>query len=177
MLGEDIDNPGYTPYYDEDFFNMRPGLESKDIFSLPSHVEQGFTAIQSADTIAAHFSAISQEFEPLSKEKLPRNICVYLENEKSIPPRLSEEKVYSRIVKAKKPNSKVPGDLEPRLVKAFPHLLAGPVSKIFNEILNSALYPSSWKLEHQVPIPKVDSPENEDQLRNIAKSKKMGFPT
>ena len=55
-------------------------------------------------------------------------------------------------------------------MKAFPHLLAGPVSKISNEILNSALYPSSWKLEHQVPIPKVDSPENEDQLRNIAKT-------
>ena len=60
--------------------------------------------------------------------------------------------------------------MEPRLVKIFPHLLTGPVTKIFNVILSSAVYPSSWKVEHQVPIPKVDLPENEDQLRNIAKT-------
>ena len=149
---------------------LRPGLESKNVFSLPDHVEKGLTAIQSADAIASHFSAISQEFQPISKEILPHKICAYLEDYTSVPPNLSEEKVYSRIVKAKKPNSKVPGDLEPRLVKIFPHLLAGPVTKIFNVILSSAVYPSSWKLEHQVPIPKVDLPENEDQLRNIAKT-------
>ena len=60
--------------------------------------------------------------------------------------------------------------MHPKLVKQFPDLLAEPVTIIFNQITFSAVYPEQWKIEHQIPIPKGDCPENEDQLRNIAKT-------
>ena len=144
---------------------MRPGYSQHSGIKLSSHVEQRLTLVQSADAIATHFSSISQEFEPLSLQKLPPNVCSYLTDRKSIPPTLSPEEVYLRLIKAKKPNSQVPGDLRPRLVKSFPHLLADPVSRIFNSILSTSEYPSSWKTEYQVPIAKIDNPENEDHLR------------
>ena len=66
--------------------------------------------------------------------------------------------------------SQVPGDLHPKLVKSFPELLVEPITKIFNKITSSSVYPCQWKEEHQVPIPKVEMPESEDDLRNIAKT-------
>ena len=120
--------------------------------------------------IADHFSAISQEFQPLCIDQLPPNIICYLNDQNIIPPNLSATDVYKRIIKSKKPNSKVPGDLEPRLVKAFPNLLSFPITQIFNEIIQSATYPRCWKVEHQVPIPKTENPLSEDHLRNIAKT-------
>ena len=103
-------------------------------------------------------------------EKLPSNIQLYIANAHSSPPILSEAQVFKKILKSKKPNSKVPGDLEPKLVKTFPEILAPPVTRIFNAICRTAAYPKCWKVEHQIPIPKVDNPETEDQLRNIAKT-------
>ena len=41
---------------------------------------------------------------------------------------------------------------------------------IFNKILMSATYPEKWKIEHQVPIPKIFPPDSVDDLRNIAKT-------
>ena len=73
-------------------------IESKNVFSLPDHVEKGLTAIESADAIASHFSAISQKFQPLSKEILPHKICAYLEDYTSVPPNHSEEKVYFIVI-------------------------------------------------------------------------------
>ena len=85
-------------------------------------------------------------------------------------PRLSTNEVYKRIVKAKKPSSVVPGDLPKKLVQNFASSLADPVSIIFNKISKSAAYPSQWKVEQQIPLPKVYPPSSEDELRNIAKT-------
>ena len=83
---------------------------------------------------------------------------------------LSVEDVRKRIVRAKKPNSLVPGDLPKKLVKHCSSFLAFPVSLIFNRITNTATFPSQWKTEHQIAIPKSYPPENENDLRNIAKT-------
>ena len=149
---------------------LRPGISTNRWFQLPNHVENCLNPTQSAELIADHFSAISQEFQPLCIDQLPPNIICYLNDPTSIPPNLSTTEVFKRIIKSKKPNSKVPGDLEPRLVKAFPNLLSFPVTQIFNEIIQSATYPRCWKVEHQVPIPKTENPLSEDHLRNIAKT-------
>ena len=85
-------------------------------------------------------------------------------------PELSIFDVFSHIVKAKKPNSVIPGDLPPKLTKLFPEYLAPPATLIFNKITESKSYPSQWKIENQIPIPKVHPPESEDDLRNIAKT-------
>ena len=50
----------------------RPGNnEESNSFSLPLHVEQGYSAEQSAELIANHFAAISQEYRPLDVSSLP----------------------------------------------------------------------------------------------------------
>ena len=148
---------------------LRPGSEKQGWFHLPSHDE--LDPAQSAEVIAEHFCQISQEFSPLSILDLPPNIQKYLsdiniENAQI----LNADQISARIKHAKKPISQVPGDLPPKLVKEFPDLLALPLTVIFNKITTSSVYPGQWKVEHQVPIPKVDIPESEDQLRNIAKT-------
>ena len=74
------------------------------------------------------------------------------------------------MIRAKKPNSLVPGDLPTKLVKTFADILAGPVTDIFNHISLTSVYPKQWKVEHQIPIPKVTPPASEDDLRNISKT-------
>ena len=149
---------------------LRPGTDNNKWFQLPSHIKDGLNPVQSAELIADHFSSISQEFKPFTIEELPPSIVSYMSDMNSLPPKLTTSEVASRILKAKKPNIKVPGDLEPRLVKAFPKLLACPLTEIFNVIIRTSTYPNSWKVEHQIPIPKVDNPETQDNLRNIAKT-------
>ena len=77
---------------------------------------------------------------------------------------------YCHIVKAKKPKGIVPGDLPSKLTKSFPEHLALPATLIFNEITSSKIFPPQWKIENQIPIPKVHPPESEDDLRNISKT-------
>ena len=36
--------------------------------------------------------------------------------------------------------------------------------------MRSKVYPQQWKVENQLPIPKVKQPESEDDLRNLAKT-------
>ena len=146
---------------------LRPGSEDQSSFDLSRHLEQGLTTFQSVEIIATHFSIISQEFSPLSLAELPPKLRDFLQNDNALlPPKLNSLDVYKRLVKAKKPRSQIPGDLPPKLVKAFPQLLSEPVTIIFNKITSSATYPHQWKLEHQIPIPKTEMPESEDQLRN-----------
>ena len=49
-------------------------------------------------------------------------------------------------------------------------LSSGPSVAIFNKITDSAQYPSQWKAEHQIGLPKIYPPESEDDLRNLAKT-------
>ena len=150
---------------------LRPGEEVQNTFSLPSHTSQNLSPAQSAELIASHFSSISQEFSPLQVTNLPPNVQNFLNNQdQDLVPILSTYDVFKRMVKAKKPNSLVPGDLQPKLVKSFADILAGPVTKIFNQISLTSEYPKQWKVEHQIPIPKVTPPTSEDELRNISKT-------
>ena len=85
-------------------------------------------------------------------------------------PLLLESEVKSRIIKARKPLGIVPGDLPKKLVQKCVDVIAKPAQIIFNSITRTASYPSRWKIEHQVALPKVHPPETEDDLRNIAKT-------
>ena len=150
---------------------LRPGEEFQNTFSLPSHTSQNLSPGQSAELIASHFSCISQEFLPLKVSNLPPNIQEFLNSQdQDLVPILSTYDVHKRICKARKPNSLVPGDLHPKLVKVFANILAGPVTKIYNCISLTSVFPQQWKVEHQIPIPKVTPPTSEDELRNISKT-------
>ena len=149
----------------------RPWDQSRDSFQLPAHQDQNLSPAQSAEIIAAHFSSISQEYKPVSLYNLPPNIQDYLLSaDQSVAPILTHEEVYRRIRKAKKPKGQVPGDLPPKLVKHCAHTLTPPVTAIFNNITTQAKYPSHWKIEQQLAIPKIIPPQNEDDLRNLSKT-------
>ena len=52
----------------------RPGEEAPNTFTLPSHVDRGLSARESAEIIADHFATISQQYEPIRLENFPPNI-------------------------------------------------------------------------------------------------------
>ena len=80
-----------------------------------------FSAAQSAESIAVHFSKISQEYDPLQLSSLPPNIRNYITEERSVvnAQSLSVYNVRKRILKAKKPLGVVPGDLPRKIVKNY----------------------------------------------------------
>ena len=151
---------------------VRPGDDSSsDVFKLPDHISKHLSAEESANLIADHFSAISMEYEPINVNNFsPKLKAKFNSPDMTCVPVLTEHEVFLKIKKAKKPNSSVPGDLPPKLVKEFSCELATPITIIFNSILRSLEYPRQWVVEHQTPIPKISPPESENDLRNIAKT-------
>ena len=90
---------------------VRPGDPQTNTFTLPSHEEKNLTAQQSAEIIADHFAAISQDYNPIDLDCFPPNIREELSHPNlSVVPRLEDYQVYEKICKAKKPNSTVTGD-------------------------------------------------------------------
>ena len=136
-----------------------------------NHTEQNLSSAQSAEIKAEHFSKISQEYAPLHVHNLPGIIQTFLANsDQSLAPQLTVQEVQSRIIKAKKPNGLVPGDLPKKVVQKCAATLAIPATVVFNQITKVAQFPRKWKIEHQLALPKVFPPESEDELRNIAKT-------
>ena len=149
--------------------SLRPGDTAHSGFLLPQ--QAGLSHAQAAEIIATHFSSISQEYSPLDVSKLPPNVRAWIkQNDHTHVPLVSVRSVESKITKAMKPKGLVPGDLPKKLVQTCKSLLAYPASVIFNQITKTSIYPSIWKIEHQIALPKVPGPETLDDLRNIAKT-------
>ena len=124
-------------------------------FSLPEHISQNLTNLQSAEKIASHFSLISQEYPPLDIKNLPMHIQEVLcseQNDREMP-KLQEHEVYQKIKDAKKTKSSVPGDLPTQIIKEFAPEIATPVTRLFNNMM-SGQYPQQWRIEYVTPIPK-----------------------
>ena len=154
---------------------LRPGEASHPSFQLPQHIENKLSPAESVEVMAEYFSNISQEYPPLKVSNLPPSVRSHLTTPPSnqIIPRLSVFDVYRKMVRAKKPNSSVPGDLPKKVVQHYAHQLAAPTAVIFNRITATAVYPEQWKTEYQLPVPKCYPPQTEDDLRNISKTSFM----
>ena len=150
---------------------QRPGEFNNTGFQLPQYTQQNLSNLECAEMIANYFSTVSQEYSPLNVNNLPPNVQEYLGNpDLNISPILSHDDVWKKLVKAKKPNSIVPGDLPKKLTQRFTCELTPPVTMIFNETSRAKVYPEQWKVENQIAIPKVNEPESEDDLRNLSKT-------
>ena len=151
---------------------VRNGDTKDDLFVLPEHQDLNLTEEETAERIADYFSMISQEFEPLDFNKLAPNVRNSMIDAKGDPniPILEPFEVYSKIQKAKKPNSMVSGDVPKQIVQQFSPELSEPVSRIYNKISSSFEYPRLWVIESQISIPKVFPPASEDELRPISKT-------
>ena len=145
----------------------QPGDTSNncETFILQDH--ELLPAADSAEKIALHFSEISQIFPPLSVQSLPQRVKDKLSSP-GCEPKVSEYEVYRKMIRAKKPRSGTQYDLPKEIMQEFCPEIAGPLTKLINQIFESGEWPSHWKLEHVVPIPKIPVPESEDDLRPIS---------
>ena len=142
----------------------------KTSFTLPSHTERNLSPKESADVLADYFSAISQEYDPISIQNFPPNLQLQLSAGESdrTKPVLEDWQVYDKLRGAKKPNSTVPGDLPVKIIKELSPEIAKPVARIYNKITQSGVYPRQWVVEYQTAIPKINPPLTEDDTRNLA---------
>ena len=146
----------------------QPGdCTDSNAFTLPSHSEENLTTEESAERIADYFSAISREFSPLDVSNLPARVQTKLKSSQ-VAPVVTAEETLQKIKSAKKPKSGVPGDLPPQITKDFSDELSIPLSRILNNIFQSAVWPEQWRKEYVTPIGKVPQPETEDELRPIS---------
>ena len=83
-------------------------------------------------------------------------------------PLLTVNQVANLLRKTKKSRTLVPGDLSPQLYSAYSVKLADPITNIFNSITSTNRWPSLWKTEYITVIPKVSSPTELGECRNIA---------
>ena len=123
---------------------------------------EGLTNQESAEVIAEHFAAVSNEYLPLNRNDLP---C-YLPSEK--PPQVDEVSVYEKINKLKNTRSTFAIDIPNKLRKEFAVELCGPLSNIINSCLLEQYYPKLWKYEFITPAPKISHPKVIKDLRKIS---------
>ena len=128
--------------------DMRPGKEEREV----------------ANEVAGYFNRISAEFSPLQPWEIPTTYHRQLD-------RLTPAGVEERLRLAKKPNSMVEGDLFPKLVNPCAKALSAPLAAIYNSILDTFVWPITWKREYVTVIPKKSMPESFADLRNISCTK------
>ena len=144
----------------------RPGDQVSSTFSLPKHVEDNLTALESSNKICEFFSSISQEYLPLNPSTLPTRVQTKLNNDPCHHPNLDDHVVYDGLKRGKKTCS-VPGDIPIKILDEFLPELTAPVAAIYRESVNTHSWPESFKKEYHLPINKVPCPQSEDDLRNL----------
>ena len=117
--------------------------------------------IEVAEAAAAYFNRISEEYDQLPETYEPHSTDEQV-------PLLRKEDVIALLKRSKKPKSHIPGDMFPESVSRNYEKIAVPVTNIFNSITTSKEWPDAWKTEYQCCIPKVPSPLEIGQCRNIS---------
>ena len=110
--------------------------------------------------MADYFGCISQEFTPIRPPDMTA------EQERVPSPSVSD--ILMRIMKMRKPRTQVTVDIDPRLLKRYPHLLALPLSIIFDKVFKTNCWPSQWTSKTVTLIPKKNTPETEADLPNLS---------
>ena len=144
----------------------KPGDTISDTFSLPKHVEENLSALESSNLICEYFSSISQEYSPLDIPSLPARVRAKLDHDPCSHPYLADHVVHDALLKGKK-TCGVPGDLPIKVLTEFLPELTAPIAAIYREAISTHSWPSSWKKEFHLPIKKVPLPQSEDDLRNL----------
>ena len=121
----------------------------------------GKTDREIAELLADYFNGISQEYDPLDITKIPTTY------ERRIPP-LTAPDIATRLRKTRKTTSRVQGDIFASLYGLYSSELAEPVTEVFNQIITERNWAALWRTEYITVIPKVPSPLDPGDCRNIA---------
>ena len=138
--------------------------DTSSTYEILDHTDKPDEVI--CEEIADYFSAISQEYTPLNKNLLPPNL-----NHIQFPtnaPIIEEYQIYGMIKNSKLSGSLLPGDIPHKILKEFAVELSVPITNIFNTAIQQGVYPSTYKKEMQVPIPKISPPNDYNELRNLS---------
>ena len=98
---------------------------------------------------------------PLDVNLLPP----FLPSNESVPAVECYQVCYQTVHSFKAPG---PDNISPRILKEYAHVLAEPITIIFNTSLASGVVPSIWKESNIVPIPKTCKPIAEADTRPIS---------
>jgi hypothetical protein len=107
-----------------------------------------------ANDINNAFKHVSDDLLPLSLDIIPTLDTSEIDDEFKITPYAVERKL-SLVKSFKSPG---PDNIPNWLLHDFSHLLANPISTIFNSSIREGLVPSAWKLANVIPVPKTHPP-------------------
>ena len=136
------------------------GVDKPKEFNI-CDLRPGKTEREVAEEAAAFFNQISDEFEPLEPRDIPATYHRDL-------PLLSPAAVEKMLREARKTGSMVVGDIFPKMVNRCAPYLAWPLSRIYNQITATYIWPAHWKREYVTIIPKKSAPNDFADLRNIS---------
>ena len=71
-------------------------------FTLPQHVEESLSALESSDKICEFFSNISQEYSLIDTDTLPTHVKAKLDNDPCYHTHLADHVVFDGLKKGKK---------------------------------------------------------------------------
>ena len=77
------------------------------------------------------------------------------------------------MLKIKKPNSHVQGDVAKKLIAQYSYLWAAPANRIFNKIIQTSEWPLQWKVENAIVLHKTENAsmvKSEEDVRTISKT-------
>ena len=128
----------------------RPGDLTSNTFTLPLHVEDELSALESSNKICEFFSSISQEYSPLSADLLPEHVRAKLHHDPCHHPHLADHQVYEGLKKGRKTSS-VPGDIPTKILNEFLPEFVPPIAAIYREAISTHTWPTPYKKEHHLP--------------------------
>ena len=148
--------------------SSRPGEDTSSTFSLQTHIDESLTPQQSAERIVKYFSKISQEYTPIENDiSAPwMDVQAQLDKAPCSHPLIEEHIVYQNMKNAKKTDS-VPGDIPAQILKEFLQEFSTPITAILKHAVNTHTWPDVYKKEYHLPLKKVPSPNDEDDIRGI----------
>ena len=131
--------------------------------SVPWHVGKVFPGksdSEVASLVLQYFGSVSDLLPALDASSVPKDCYT------DPIPLLQRHEVKKMLSEAKKPSSMVDGDIFPYLYNMFD--LSGAAMPIFNAIIATGSWPDPWKTETITVIPKVQTPTDLSQCRNIS---------
>ena len=118
---------------------------------------------EQAEIIAAKFSSIQNEYQPLKTEDI--SVPTFSKEEF---PQFQPSQVWLLLTQLKTNKATVPGDFPAKLIKLFAAYIAEPLTDIINTGVKRGEYPQLYKFEVCTPVPKSYPPQNTSQIRNIS---------
>ena len=116
-----------------------------------------------AEAIANSFSAISNEYNPVNRDKI--EIPPF---SPSSVPQFKPYQMRKYLENIKTNKSTAPGDIPAKIIKQFAPYLSIPFADVVNSGLLAGHWPKSYKRETITPTPKQFPPETMEMLRPIA---------